>query len=100
MKTQIRTLFQTKIFQQVYTDPEICTESRLDFLPLLCLRFRIFAQRSATTSSPPFISSPQSGIQTSTFPRLMPPNLSPSPLPSILFPFALYFHILPPSMYY
>ena len=81
------------------------------FLSCVCDFALLRNAQPPPTNSPPFISSPQSGIQTSAFPRLMPPNLcrSPpahyslpsystfsSPLPSIFFSPALY--LLPPTV--
>ena len=83
---------------------------RIFFLSYVCdFTFFRYAQRPPT-DSPPSIPSPQSGIQTSIFPRLMPPNLFRSPcplftslLPSALFSLALYFllptlYLLPPTV--
>ena len=78
---------------------------RISFLSCVCDFAFLRNTQPPPTNSPPFILSPQSGIQTSALPRLTPPNLSPSPLPSILFPFALYFllpalYLLPPTVAY
>ena len=63
---------------------------QISFLSCVCdFAFFYNAQRPPTNPHP-FISSPQSGIQTSAFPHLtVPPNVFRSPLSTILFPLAL-----------